>query len=246
MNERVRNDILAAEYVMGTLRGPARRRFASMMEQDPILAAKVSSWQEAFEELDAADAPVQPPGRVWRAIQLRLPPGFSEVANQGMTEPTPVKPRIAGLNTHGFIHRWQFASLALAASLIAVLLWPRFLVQDGKITGLLPVAVLASTQAGSGQQMIISVDPSKRTLIVTPLNPAARETGHSLELWLIAEGQKPSSLGLIEAEGITVMDASKFQLKSGTILAVSREPAGGSPTGQPTGAVLYAGKLNNI
>jgi anti-sigma-K factor RskA len=62
-------------------------------------------------------------------------------------------------------------------------------------------------------------------------------------LWLIAEGGAPVSLGLLEPQGpsrITVPDDLRPVL-AGATLAVSDEPPGGSPTGQPTGAVLAAG-----
>ena len=53
---------------------------------------------------------------------------------------------------------------------------------------------------------------------------------------------KPASLGVIPAEGKVVPPG----IKAGTMLLVSLEPKGGSPTGQPTGPVLYAGKLSRF
>lgn len=247
MNERTHNDILAAEYVLGTLRGAARRRFESLMEQDPALTAEVGRWQEVLGKLDATDIPIQPPGRVWRTIQLRLPQGSIEPAsNQGNTGTSTILPGLApGLKAHVFQRKWQFASLALAASLVAVLLWPRFLTQN-EPAGPLPVAVLASTQPGSAQQMVVSFDERNQKIILTPLNLTAPETGHSLELWLIAENQKPASLGLLEPQGSTVVGMDRFRLSAEVTLAISLEPAGGSPTGQPTGKVLYAGKVGKV
>src|SRR3546814_10555261 len=66
MSEHMRNDMLAAEYVLGTLRAPARRRFEVLMERDSALLATVDRSQEAFRLLDAIDTPIQPPNRVWR------------------------------------------------------------------------------------------------------------------------------------------------------------------------------------
>jgi anti-sigma-K factor RskA len=57
----------------------------------------------------------------------------------------------------------------------------------------------------------------------------------------------PRSLGLISAQGVTVLSRERLPktlLEGGTdALAVSVEPPGGSPTGVPTGPVVYAGKL---
>ncbi len=68
-----------------------------------------------------------------------------------------------------------------------------------------------------------------------------------LELWSVPPQGNPSSLGLIAADGLTVLDRRRLPqtlLKGGTAaLAVSVEPPGGSPTGTPTGPVVFAGKL---
>jgi anti-sigma-K factor RskA len=57
----------------------------------------------------------------------------------------------------------------------------------------------------------------------------------------------PRSLGLISAQGVTVLPRERLPkalLEGATeALAVSVEPPGGSPTGTPTGPVVYAGKL---
>ena len=233
MNERARNDnILAAEYVLGTLRGGARRRFEALMERDPALSAEVRQWQDILIVLDAGDVPVEPPARVWRTIESRLPP------QQGLAR---------DFRRHVPGHRrWQLVSFALAASLVAALLWPRFLVLNGVDTAPLPVAVLASTQKGSTGQVVVSFDVHTRKLVLTPLNFTAPQTGHSLQLWLIAKDQKPASLGLIGTQASTVIALQPSRLGADVTLAVSLEPPGGSPTGQPTGAVLYAGKIGKI
>ena len=72
-------------------------------------------------------------------------------------------------------------------------------------------------------------------------------TDRVLELWWAPPEGKPTSLGLIRADGVTVL--SRGQLPGGLRgsgidhMAVSVEPPGGSPTGQPTGPVVFYGKL---
>ena len=72
---------------------------------------------------------------------------------------------------------------------------------------------------------------------------------NAFELWLLpADKSKPISLGLLPQQGnavVKVTDEVALLLASSG-LAVSLEPLGGSPTGQPTGAVLYQGKLSQI
>ena len=81
--------------------------------------------------------------------------------------------------------------------------------------------------------------------------PAALLTAdkQSMQLWLIPEGGKPHSLGLIAAGQpvqINVPPELVNQFGAGATLAVSLEPPGGSPTGQPTGDVIAAGNLTRL
>ena len=83
-------------------------------------------------------------------------------------------------------------------------------------------------------------------LRVLPLQLAAIEPGRSLELWALPVEGKPVSLGLIPTGGegmIGLSDRQQQLLKASVVLAVSLEPRAGSPTGQPTGPVLYQGPL---
>jgi anti-sigma-K factor RskA len=68
------------------------------------------------------------------------------------------------------------------------------------------------------------------------------EANRSLELWSLPPQGAPRSLGLIAADKATVVQRGKV-LDGTAAFAVSLEPAGGSPTGAPTGPVLYVGKL---
>jgi anti-sigma-K factor RskA len=66
------------------------------------------------------------------------------------------------------------------------------------------------------------------------------------ELWMLPGGdQKPVSLGLItthETQVVKIPEALAVKLDAAQGLAMSVEPAGGSPTGSPSGPVLYAGE----
>ena len=70
-----------------------------------------------------------------------------------------------------------------------------------------------------------------------------------MELWLIPKGEKPHSLGLIDPNRPLKVEVPKELLdrvNADAILAVSLEPEGGSPTGQPTGPVIANGKLAQL
>jgi anti-sigma-K factor RskA len=70
--------------------------------------------------------------------------------------------------------------------------------------------------------------------------------GRSPELWLIPHGGKPIAVGVISATApiiIRLAPALLSRLGPTAVLAVSAEPAGGSPTGQPTGPVIGQGTI---
>jgi anti-sigma-K factor RskA len=66
---------------------------------------------------------------------------------------------------------------------------------------------------------------------------------------LIPAGDKPHSLGLIDPARpvrVTVPPDLAGRFGSNAVLAVSLEPPGGSPTGQPTGPVVANGRLTSL
>src|SRR5262249_28241306 len=89
-------DSLAAEYVLGTLRGPARRRFARWRASVPQVDERCRFWEEHLLTLAKGVRPIQPPAHVWQGIRTRL--GFAQ------TQP-------------GW---WRGRALAIAASVLLV------------------------------------------------------------------------------------------------------------------------------
>jgi anti-sigma-K factor RskA len=224
-------DALAAQYVAGTLRGAARRRFEALLPSHPALRAAVADWQARLMPLTAVVDEQAPPPHTWDRIALRLWPEAASAA-------APL-PWWRGL---GF---WRgLSGVATVAALALGLL----LTQPG--TSEPPVVVLlqpTGNAAGIGGSVVASFSADGRAAVARPVLPVAVRSDRTLELWWAPAEGKPASLGLIRADGVTVLRPGALPggLKGSGIdhMAVSVEPAGGSPTGQPTGPVVFYGKL---
>ncbi len=106
------------------------------------------------------------------------------------------------------------------------------------------VAVLQ--QAPTAPAFLLTLDPANLKLTVRRVSAAA-DAGHSYQLWLISPRfAKPRSLGVVGAKEFTehslAADYDLDTLRSATY-KISFEPAGGSKTGEPTGPILFGGKL---
>ncbi len=109
------------------------------------------------------------------------------------------------------------------------------------------VVVLEAASPAAGvapASFVASISGDGRAVVTQPLTPVSLEADRVLELWAAAGSGAPRSLGLISARGATVV--RQVSLPTGTDhLAVSLEPPGGSPTGAPTGPVLFVGRLRS-
>jgi len=217
-------DRLAAEYVLGTLRGPARRRFESLLGGHPALRAAVVSWQQRLEPLAAGIEPVQPPDRVWRQLQGRL---FGEAP-----QPAPWWRRVGP---------WRaFSGVALSAVLVLGVLVQQVPPPQA------PLVVVLGANPDAAQpvpaRFVASLSPDGRALVLRPIDAPALSAQQVLELWAVPPSGAPRSLGLVRADGATTV--LRAQLLSDTAaFAVSVEPSGGSPTGAPTGPIVSVGQL---
>lgn len=210
---------LAAEYALGTLRGRARERLRRWLREDAELARAVAAWEARLAPMAEAVEPVAPPARVWKQVESRMGHSSPPVSSIWKT---------LGLIASG-------AAAALLA--VAVLLPPQ-------PTGIPASYVAVLTDPKTNQPVLIATAERGETILrVNTLDPAIHVAGRSLELWALPHGGKPRSLGLISERKLALKLAAAADQSLGDVpaLAVSLEPQGGSPTGQPTGPVLYTG-----
>jgi anti-sigma-K factor RskA len=222
-------DRLAAEYALGTLRGPARRRFETLLQAHPALRAAVRDWHDRLMPLAASVKPVQPSKAVWVGVEKTL---FAAGARH---PPPAVLPWWKRLGV------WQaMASFATIAAIgLGVLLS-----QPQPTQPPIVIVMNANPEAAGVVQasFVASVSADGRALVLKPINAVALDTSRALELWAVPGQGAPRSLGLVSPQTATTVLRTQL-LKDTAAFAVSLEPAGGSPTGAPTGPILSLGKL---
>lgn len=226
------DDILAAEYVLGVLPDDERRDAARRIETDPAFSRLVDAWEVRLAPLGSGYDEVEPPASAWAAIEARLFGGAAHAPPAGL----PLLQRLAF---------WRgLAAAALAALLVAVAL-PYLQTPPAPPAERL-VASLASEE--TLVRYLVLYDARAGEIGLSHVT-GDREAGRDFELWLIEGSNAPVSLGVIPAGAnvhIAVAPAHRAMIASGVVFAISLEPAGGSPSGQPTGPVVAAGDLRTV
>ena len=217
-------EALAREYVVGTLRGRARARFARVLAASLPARRAVLAWERSLQPLALAVPAAAPPAHIW--------PRIATAVGTRRDRPT----RGVGL--------WQALAAGLAA--VAVVLGGLYLGQPRVVDQAQYVSVITDQQTGP----IWLLQAFTSELRVNTVNPRPAPAGNSYELWMVpGGGAPPVSLGLIPGAGNAVLPLSAAQLgvlSQIMTLAVSLEPAGGSPTGLPTGPIIFTAPLLRV
>ena len=219
-------DRLAAEYVLGTLRNGARRRFDTLQARHAVIRRAVEQWQDRLHPLAEFAAPIAPRPQVWDKIFRQI--GLKQPSNASWLQ------RLR--DNLGFWRGLSLASTSLAALLVVVLLTRQF--------GETPASFVAMLADDKSQPVAVvtgNVRTNSLTVkLVVPQNVAA---DRSLELWAVPKEGNPRSLGLLAADGsITLALPANATPDTVPLLAVTLEPKGGSPKADgPTGPIVFKG-----
>ncbi len=229
---------LAAEYVLGTMQGGARRRFEEYLRDSQSLRTAVSQWEIRLMPMADQIPSVTPPDRVWQKIIGRVH------GNQ--------TPALAGINKQNAANRptgWRlfdslifWRNLGLSAStLVVVLTVGLFAGNTWQAHDPMMTAVLAE----DGVARMVVEQPKSDLLMVKMVKPWKTASTNSLQLWVMPKDGPPRSIGIINQDGSTKirMQDLPSMLDNGLSFAVTKEPVGGSPTGQPTGMVICKGVI---
>lgn len=216
-------DALCGEYLLGTLRGAARKRFERAIKEEPLAALRLGHWQRIFAPRFTTMIETQPSSGVWKRLDQEL--GLSRYRTQWYRRVT-------------FWRGWAFATTAALALAIGF--------QTLKPQTTVPAPVEIAQLTGKEiTRVSATLSPDGRTLELRAARPTTAAPEKSYELWLL-----PANGGAISLAVLNTLDA-RFalppgqveRLRAGAKLAVTLEPAGGSPEGKATGPVILIGDV---
>jgi len=221
---------LAAEYVLGTLRGAARRRLQGMMRDSAMLRRAVAEWEGRLNPMAEFARSVRPSAKVWDGISSQLDLKRHQKANSAT--------RGSLLDSLAFWRTLGTVSTAFAALLVFALV----IKQPGtEVPAATYVAMLTDDKAQS--VALVSASDGEAKLTVKLLTKQQVASDKSLELWAVPKEGAPRSLGLLAADGsLKLPFPADMKPENVPLLAVSVEPKGGSPNPSgPTGPIIFKG-----
>lgn len=260
-------DMLAAELALGVLDGPERAAALRRLLADPVFGREVDDWRERLAPLIDTVPEQAPPATLWQRIEKRIDGGGEARALKASVSRWRGFTAAASLVAASAIG-WIAINPAGAPDAVSS---PAAIERaaDGAAEADLaqneppPPAAAAPmrAEAEAAPMMIAQLAPPERqpmamamaavmpdgALKIAP-GPMAGE-GKSAELWVIPAGGQPVSLGLVrpgEMNTLTIRAEIRPMINGEATLAISIEPSGGSPTGQPTGPVVAAGRVTRI
>ena len=226
-------DALAAEYVLGTLSRAERATAEGRRESDPVFEQAVQAWERRLGPLAEVVAPIAPPPGLYNKIRAQI--GLS-------SHVVSLKAREQAIVRRA--NRWRSATVgmtAIAASLAGVVGWQDYQRRQ------MPTQYVAVLQAGESLPgFLLTVDTQTNMFVISAMQKPT-EPEKSFQLWLVHNDMPgPKSLGVFDDSEMDVrpMPGGKdHDMYMDATYAVSVEPKGGSPTGAPTGPVVFSGKL---
>ncbi|HEX4051336.1 MAG TPA: anti-sigma factor [Steroidobacteraceae bacterium] len=220
-----------AEYALGVLDADERAAVEEEMARSPAAAQAVEHWQQLLTPMVPTTEEVAPPANVWARIQSTLGPRQRPRSDTGWWDS---------------LHWWRGLALATGAATLVLLL---FIVIPRHAATPPQTYLTATLQQNNGAPgWTVTVDLRGARAILVPATPLALPAGRAPELWLIPPGGRPIPVGMIarDTPSTLPLDAALLsRLSRAGTFAVSVEPPGGSPTGQPTGPVIAQGAVRS-
>ena len=220
------HDGRAAEYVLGTLTGDDRRAFEAELARNPALRRAVAEWAARLQPMADSVTPVAPPKTLRAELLARIAPAAP-----------------AGERPFSIVRwlAWTFGLSALAGAVAVALVF----ILTPRAPELGGFALLHRTDSAARDVVAFQIDKQHQDMVVLA-NAAAPQPGHDYELWVLPPNKPPLSLGVIkvgERAQRPLPAAAVGYMTDFANLAITVEPTGGSPSGAPTGPIVFTGMV---
>ena len=221
---------LAGEYVLGTLPLAERLQVERRMRTEPLLRDEVDAWERRLLPLTALAGPAEPSPGLWPRIAANLTP-----------------PSVAAAG--GWRRWWDdlrlWRALAGGALAASVALASVLALRPDPAQPAFMVVLVSPQERNAGYVVQASLN---NQLTLTPLEGTSVPSRKSLQFWTKGKDWgKPESLGLVTPNRALKVALGKLpRVEQGQLFEITLEPEAGSPTGRPTGPVLYIGRAVKV
>ena len=244
-NEETSIHTLAAEYVLGTLDKNERDAVEVRRVNDPLLDQAIVNWQAHLAGLNDYVQDAEPRKDLFDDILAKLDQRTDKkaVSDKLMSAAASSAVVVEMEAMRIKLKRWRFS--ALGASAIAACLAIFMVVKPPIAPSIQANAPFVAVFQADDKQpaFIMSLDIETRQLTVRPVTAQGQAAGKTYQLWIKADeiGPTPRSLGLLANVSTPIQKQINYDpavIRHATF-GISVEPAGGSPTGVPTGPAIH-------
>ncbi len=217
---------LAADLALGLAEGAERERAERLEETDAAFASDVARYRATLSELDMTAPEIAPSSQLFQRIERSI-------------AAAPLRPaQIQRSGLMAFVQSllvWRLAAgfASAAACVLAVALY---------LAPAAPVLV-AVLETGDGRPAAVVNIAADGTATLIPLQVFDVPSERVIQVWTLqSREQGPVSVGLMSQARTLRLDLNRLGMpQAGHLFEMTLEPAGGSPTGRPTGPILVKG-----
>ncbi|WIX31416.1 anti-sigma factor [Salinicola sp. JS01] len=223
-------DILAGEYVLGTLSAAERHAVERRAAGEPALREAIDAWESRLQPYTELAPPLTPSPGLWSRIERSL-------------QPVPAERRSLWQRAWHSLHLWRGVGLAAAAASLALSVLLLAVPESAAPRYLVVLTTPQHTQAGWVVQAASAHD-----IALVPLGTFELPQGKTLEFWTKADDWSgPVSLGLVRpGQTLHLSPEDLPPLQPNQLFELTLENAGGSPLGRPTGPIQFIGRAISL
>ena len=219
---------LAGEFALGLLEGEAKAAAERRLVEDLAFAREVTIWQMRLSEFDDTTETKPANDALWRRIEA------------GLAAPTSRAAALPSPWTRLWNNVAALRATALGASLAALLLAVGlgFAIRAAQQQPTMVAVLLDGERPGA----VVQAFADGRVVLV-PLTPIDVPQGRAIEVWTLPSRERgPVSVGLMDRARTLQLSLKDLPApRPDQLFELTLEPATGSPTGRPTGPVLFKG-----